>query len=118
MRLKLLKNLISISFVFLSFIGNGQKVSIAVNPNVAYQPPAFTDAARLQKLQAFFPLIEKMYKSYAEQNHFPGYSFGVMLDGELIFSGSGGYTDIDKKITATTQSMFRIACNSCSSRLM
>jgi CubicO group peptidase (beta-lactamase class C family) len=103
------KKIISICLLFLSFLSYGQKVSVPPNPNAAYQPPAFTDAARLQKLETFFPLVEKMYKAYAEQNHFPGYSFGVMLDGKLVFSGSGGYTDIDKKIPATTQSMFRIA---------
>lgn len=56
--------------ILLSCIGYGQNQS--VNPNAAYQPPAFTDAARLQKLERYFPLVEKMYKDYAEKNHFPG----------------------------------------------
>ena len=74
-----------------------------------YQPPAFTDADRLKKVEATFPLIEKLYKDFAEKNHFPGYAFGIVLDGKLIFSGSNGYINIEKKIPATTQSMFRIA---------
>jgi CubicO group peptidase (beta-lactamase class C family) len=81
----------------------------AQNPNAAYQPPAFADAARAEKIAAYFPLVEKIYREYAEKNHFPGYAFGIVLDGQLIFSGSGGYTDIDKKIPATAKSMFRIA---------
>lgn len=79
------------------------------NPNTAYQPPAFTDADRLKKLEALFPIVDKIYKEYAEKNHFPGYAYGIVLDGKLVYAGSGGYTDLDKKIPATTKSMFRIA---------
>ncbi len=75
----------------------------------SYQPPHFTDESRLKKIEPLFSAVEKIYKEYAEKNHFPGYSFGIMLDGKLVYSGSGGYTDIDKKIPATTSSMFRIA---------
>lgn len=78
-------------------------------PNAAYQPPVFTDADRIKKIASVFPVIEKIYSAYAEKNHFPGYAFGVMVDGKLAFSGSGGYTDMAKKIPATTRSMFRIA---------
>ncbi len=81
----------------------------AQNPNAAYQPPFFADPTRAQKITAVFPIIEKIYREYSEKNHFPGYSFGIMLDGKLVYSGSGGYTDLDKKIPATTRSMFRIA---------
>jgi len=79
------------------------------NPNAGYQPPAFTDADRLKKVEALFPIVDKIYKEYAEKNHFPGYAYGIVLDGKLVYAGSGGYTDLDKKIPATTKSMFRIA---------
>ncbi|HLK30684.1 MAG TPA: serine hydrolase domain-containing protein [Puia sp.] len=75
----------------------------------SYQPPAFADADRLKKIEAIFPLVEKIYKEFAEKNHFPGYAFGIVADGKLIYSGSGGYANISKKIPATTKSMFRIA---------
>jgi CubicO group peptidase (beta-lactamase class C family) len=88
---------------------HAQSRFVSANPNAAYQPPVFTDADRIKKIEAVFPVIERIYKEYAEKNHFPGYAFGVMVDGKLSFSGSGGYADIDKKIPATTKSMFRIA---------
>ena len=81
----------------------------SINPNAAYQPPYFADADRAQKIQTLFPLIEKIYREYAVKNHLPGYAFGVMVDGKLVYSGGGGYTDIEKKIPATPNSMFRIA---------
>src|ERR1700741_1365882 len=95
--------------VLLSVFVSGQNNTTVSNPNATYHPPSFTDADRLKKLQAFFPIVDKIYKEYAEKNHFPGYAFGIMLDGKLVYSGSGGYSDIDKKIPATTRSMFRIA---------
>ncbi|MES2371723.1 MAG: serine hydrolase domain-containing protein [Bacteroidota bacterium] len=87
----------------------GQNKSAIPNPNADYQPPSFTDAGRLKKIETFFPVVEKIYREYAEKNHFPGYAFGIVLDGKLVYAGSGGYSDIDKKIPATTRSMFRIA---------
>ena len=98
-----------VAAVILSLNVYGQNKTVALNPNAAYQPPAFEDGGRLKKMEVFFPIVEKIYKAYAEKNHFPGYAFGIMLDGKLVYSGSGGYSDIDKKIPATTQSMFRIA---------
>ena len=80
-----------------------------LSPNAAYQPPVFKDGDRLQRISEYFPLAEKIYRDYAEKNHFPGYAFGIVLDGKLVYSGSGGYTDLDRKVPATTASMFRIA---------
>ncbi|MEO7531721.1 MAG: serine hydrolase domain-containing protein [Sediminibacterium sp.] len=94
---------------FLTLGVQGQVKPMIINPNASYQAPAFIATDRLQKIETFFPAVEKIYKEYAEKNHFPGYAFGIMLDGKLVYSGSGGYSDIDKKIPATTKSMFRIA---------
>jgi CubicO group peptidase (beta-lactamase class C family) len=107
--MRITPKLIVLCTIFLSATVSAQNKITVPNPNVAYQPPAFADADRLQKLEAYFPIVEKIYREYAEKNHFPGYSFGIVLDGKLVFSGSGGYADIDKKIPATTKSMFRIA---------
>jgi CubicO group peptidase (beta-lactamase class C family) len=74
-----------------------------------YQPPYFADSDRLMKMQKCFPAIDAIYEAYAEQNHFPGYAFGIMVDGKLVHSGSYGYADIDKKIRASTTTQFRIA---------
>ena len=75
----------------------------------SYLPPTVANSDILTKIQAFFPAIDVIYQEFAEKHHIPGYSFGVMLEGHLVHSGSGGYINIDKKIPATTQSMFRIA---------
>jgi CubicO group peptidase (beta-lactamase class C family) len=74
-----------------------------------YLPPFFEDSQRLAKVQAVFPKIDEIYKQYAEKNNFPGYAYGILLDGQLVHCGSGGFIDVDKKIPATPQSMFRVA---------
>jgi CubicO group peptidase (beta-lactamase class C family) len=79
------------------------------NPNASYMPPTFADAKRAEKIKALAPVIEKMYADFAQANHFPGYAYGIVIDGQLIVSGSKGFTDINNKIPATTNSMFRIA---------
>lgn len=74
-----------------------------------YLSPYFLDKDRLLKIQTALPSIDAMYKNYAEEKHFPGYAFGIMVDGTLVYSGCGGYANIEKKIPATTQTLFRIA---------
>lgn len=75
----------------------------------AYEPPAFAGEDRLKKLEPVFPVIDRMYREHAEKNHFPGYAFGIVLDGKLVHSGSGGFADLRQRTPATTRTMFRIA---------
>jgi CubicO group peptidase (beta-lactamase class C family) len=74
-----------------------------------YLPPYFEDYSRLTRIQALFPEIDQMYKAHAEKNGYPGYAYGILLDGKLVHAGNGGVIHLDKKIPVTSQSMFRIA---------
>lgn len=96
-------------FVIVCMLMISSDGSSQTNPNANYREASFSDMNRFKKIELFFPIIDKIYQDYATKNHFPGYSFGIMLDGKLIYSGAGGYSDLDKKIPATTKSMFRIA---------
>lgn len=75
----------------------------------AYKPPIFPDTGRLKKIEATYPLIDKIYKDYAEQNHFPGMVYGIVVDGKLVHTGGVGFTDIENKTEANSTSDFRIA---------
>jgi CubicO group peptidase (beta-lactamase class C family) len=77
--------------------------------NNVYQPPVFTDGNRMQNIQAAFPVIDSLFHTYAVQHHYPGFAYGLVVDGQLVHSGAFGYTDVEKKTPATTQSLFRIA---------
>jgi CubicO group peptidase (beta-lactamase class C family) len=75
----------------------------------SYKPAAFTDPGRMEKIKKAFPVIDSIYRKYAEANHFPGIAFGIVVDGKLVYAGNHGYTDIEKKIPVTSSSLFRIA---------
>ncbi len=74
-----------------------------------YQPAKFTDLGRLQKIKATFPEIDRIYKTFAEESHWPGLVYGVVVDGKLVHVGTTGYTDVANHTPVTTQSEFRIA---------
>ncbi len=74
-----------------------------------YQPPLFTDADRLKKIEATYPVVDKLFKDYATKRNFPGLAYGIVVDGKLVYSGGTGFTDVAKKTAATPKSLFRIA---------
>jgi CubicO group peptidase (beta-lactamase class C family) len=92
----------SLTFAVLSFY---PLISLAQS----YKPPVFTDPDRLKKVEATYPVIDKLYREYAEQNHFPGLVYGIVVDGKLVHTGSIGYTNLKNKTEATSRSDFRIA---------
>jgi len=95
---------ILLSFFFCSF-----SLLVCSQNNNSYQPPVFSDNERLKKMEAAFPIIEKLFKEHAAKNHFPGMAFGIVADGKLVYSGGFGFTDVAKKIPANSKSIFRIA---------
>lgn len=74
-----------------------------------YKQAVFAESNRLEKLRPLLPVIEKMYADYAKDKQIPGLTFGIVIDGKLVYSGGSGYTDVEKKITAKPASVYRIA---------
>ncbi len=77
--------------------------------DTTYQTAVFSDPDRIEKIKSAFAVIDSIYKQHAEENHFPGISFGIVVDGELVYKNSYGYTDIAKQTPASSSSLFRIA---------
>ena len=75
----------------------------------SYSAPDFSNPDSFKKVQHAFPVIEKLYADYAEKNHFPSITYGIIVNGELVFSGATGQINLEKKTTATTKSVYRIA---------
>ncbi len=75
----------------------------------AYKPPVFNETDRLAVLQSTFSVVEKIFKTYAEENHFPAIAYGIVADGQLVLKGATGFVNLNKKTPATSKSMFRIA---------
>src|SRR5688572_20019255 len=80
-----------------------------------YQPARFIDSPapgtprRADRVRALQSEIERTYREFAISQHIPGLAFGVVLDGQLVLSGAYGISQIDSKVPATTQTLFRIA---------
>ena len=88
--------------------GNKESQAVALYDSL-YMPAVFTDSNRLDKIKSAYTVIDSLYKKHATDNHFPAISFGLVVDGQLVYKNSYGYTDVEKKIPATTSSLFRTA---------
>lgn len=69
----------------------------------------FTDSLRIQKLQRTQQVVDKLYKDYAQEKNFPGFTYAVIADGKMLYSENMGFTDVNKKIPVNNSSAFRIA---------
>jgi CubicO group peptidase (beta-lactamase class C family)/beta-lactamase class A len=61
------------------------------------------------RMEAAYPVVDKLFKAYAAKNHYPGLVYGIVANGKLVYSGATGYSDLEKKTVATAGSDFRIA---------
>ena len=77
--------------------------------NLTYQPARFTDDNRCEKIQQILPKIKLLFEKEFLANHFPGLVYGVIVDGKLIDTQSFGYSDLERQISVSSQSLFRIA---------
>lgn len=102
--------MLKITFLGLCLLSGSLALAQSTVPTVStYQPPVFTDPDRVKKIEAVWPVIEKLYQDYATKQHFPGMAYGLVVDGKLLKAGATGYTDLAKKTPATPASLFRIA---------
>ena len=100
----------TVTAILLSCAENKKSEKMAATVfDTSYKSAVFTDTGRMQKIQLAFSVIDSLYKKYADSNHFPGIAFGLVVDGKLVHTGNYGYTDIEKKIPVTSQSLFRVA---------
>jgi CubicO group peptidase (beta-lactamase class C family) len=75
------------------------------------QPPhfSFNDPERLTKIKQAIPSLDKIYQDYASKNNIPGFSYGIVVDGELLHLQCGGYANVENKTPVTEKTVFRIA---------
>src|SRR5882757_8962858 len=73
------------------------------------QPMLVSAQSAAPDMSAAFPVIDGLFRDYAAKNHYPGFVYGIVAGGKLVFTGSVGYTNTEKKVPATTLSDFRIA---------
>ncbi len=70
---------------------------------------AQNDTTHLQRIRQVVPLLDKMYRAYAEKNHFPGSIYGLVVDGKLVHTQALGFANVASQTPVNEQSVFRIA---------
>ncbi len=78
-------------------------------PLQAQTTPVFTDPDRVENVRATSATVDQKFREYAGRQHMPGFAYGVVLDGELIYAGGFGLAKLVPPTPVTTQSLFRIA---------
>lgn len=69
----------------------------------------FTDPDRADKVRATASEVDGIFREYVDGRHMPGFVYGVVLDGELIYSGGFGYANLEEQHPVDVESLFRIA---------
>lgn len=82
--------------------GNAQK-------NQIYSLPVFTDINRVQRIQAMSGAIDSLYTAYAKERQFPSLTYGIVVDGKLLFGNGIGMINTKSSTRASLTSMYRIA---------
>jgi CubicO group peptidase (beta-lactamase class C family) len=75
----------------------------------AQEPAAFTDPGRAERVTSTQSVVDAIFDAYRTKRHMPGFVYGVVLDGKLLYSGQFGKANLGKNIDADARSVFRIA---------
>ncbi len=104
-------SLISVVLI-LFFLACTNKSPIDVKPTSstqAYSVPQWPDATAQERIKDAFPIIEEIYRVQMEKNHYPSIAFGVIANGQLVFSKGLGSINLETKSPSTTRSLYRVA---------
>jgi len=69
----------------------------------------FADPDRAEKVAATESAVDQIFRVYAERQHLPGFVYGVVVDGNLVYSSGFGLANLEEQIPADPRSLFRIA---------
>lgn len=71
--------------------------------------PQWTDSERKARVLAACALLEPIFRRHVEERHIPGVAYGVVVEGELIFTHSSGVCNVATGAPVDADSVFRIA---------
>ena len=64
---------------------------------------------RVTRLRAALPEIDQLFAAFAKSARVPGIAYGVLIDGQLVHTGSVGVREIVNRSPITPDTVFRIA---------
>ncbi|MEO6223683.1 MAG: serine hydrolase domain-containing protein, partial [Vicinamibacterales bacterium] len=80
---------------------------LAVASGVAITGQAPLD--RVARLRAALPEVDTVFASFAQSSRVPGIAYGVLIDGQLVHTGSVGVRELASRSPITPDTVFRIA---------
>jgi CubicO group peptidase (beta-lactamase class C family) len=72
-------------------------------------PSTFRDNDRVAKIKSFLPAVDGIFESHFKKGHFPGVSYAIIVDGQMVHANAFGVADVKMMTPATAQTGFRIA---------
>jgi CubicO group peptidase (beta-lactamase class C family) len=85
-------------------------VTLAIALALTGQAPAGqAKPGRVAALGAAFPEVDRIVAAFADHNHVPGISYGVLIDGALVHTGRAGVRELAGKTPIDDDTVFRIA---------
>lgn len=66
-------------------------------------------ADRITRLRAALPEIDQLFAAFAKSARVPGIAYGVLIDGQLVHTGSVGVRELVTRAPITPDTVFRIA---------
>lgn len=64
---------------------------------------------KYQQVNTIVPELESIFRIHAEENNYPGYAYGVIVNGKTVLTGAMGVENFETESPVTTQTVFRIA---------
>jgi CubicO group peptidase (beta-lactamase class C family) len=64
---------------------------------------------RVTRLRAALPEIDQLFATFAKSARVPGIAYGVLIDGQLVHTGSAGVRELVNRTPITPDTVFRIA---------
>ncbi len=77
--------------------------------STSFKPLVFIDDNRTEKIEGIASEIEQLIEEHAKNRHIPGIAYGIVVDNNLIVSGSTGIISVVDSVPATPRTCFRIA---------
>src|SRR5262245_29690720 len=102
-----------VMILFLVFLGltgrSGPPRAIAAEPKDAPEKPKPMTLAQHPEVQSAIRLLEAWIDSQMAYRGLPGMSLGIVHDQDLIWSRGFGFADVERKVPAAPDTVYRIA---------
>jgi CubicO group peptidase (beta-lactamase class C family) len=69
----------------------------------------FANPSRATLLATAFPAVDEAFRVFARESNVPGIAWGILIDGELVHTGTAGYRELETRTPIDVDTVFRIA---------